>query len=202
MTADSRPDPGSAEVAGGPPADPRSIRVSLVSSPEVGVAPLLVAPPSTTGGQAIAELVSLDAERFVLVRGGVGGTRRRVLLLPPVLGPGSGRGVIRREVIVDGWRIEVEVESAARVALRERATRDRVEIDRSGPTEVRAIIPGVVVSVSVTPGELVTAGQQLLVVEAMKMQNELRAPRDGTIERVAVSAGRTIEVGDILLVIA
>ncbi len=168
----------------------------------MALAPLLVAPPSTTGGQAIAELVSLDAERFVLVRGGVGGTRRRVLLLPPVLGPGSGRGVIRREVIVDGWRIEVEVESAARVALRERATRDRVEIDRSGPTEVRAIIPGVVVSVSVTPGELVTAGQQLLVVEAMKMQNELRAPRDGTIERVAVRAGRTIEVGDILLVIA
>jgi len=48
----------------------------------------------------------------------------------------------------------------------------------------------------------VTAGQQLLVVEAMKMQNELRAPRDGTIERVAVGAGATIEVGDLLLVIS
>ena len=47
-----------------------------------------------------------------------------------------------------------------------------------------------------------TAGQQLLVVEAMKMQNELRAPRDGTIEQVAVGAGATIEVGDLLLVIA
>jgi biotin carboxyl carrier protein len=47
----------------------------------------------------------------------------------------------------------------------------------------------------------VVAGQQLLAVEAMKMQNELRAPRDGTIDRVAVAPGRTIEVGDLLLVI-
>jgi glutaconyl-CoA decarboxylase len=54
----------------------------------------------------------------------------------------------------------------------------------------------------VVAGDAVTAGQQLLVVEAMKMQNELRAPRDGTVERVAVGAGRTIEVGDLLLVIS
>ncbi|HXG26300.1 MAG TPA: biotin/lipoyl-containing protein, partial [Candidatus Binatia bacterium] len=67
--------------------------------------------------------------------------------------------------------------------------------------DVRAIIPGVVVSVSVNAGDEVTAGQQLLVVEAMKMQNELRAPRDGTIERVATAPGATIEVGDLLLVI-
>ena len=73
---------------------------------------------------------------------------------------------------------------------------------QSGPTEVHAIIPGVVVTVSVAAGEAVTAGQQLLVVEAMKMQNELRAPRDGTVERVAVATGTTIEVGDLLLVLA
>ncbi len=70
-----------------------------------------------------------------------------------------------------------------------------------GPTEVRAIIPGVVASVSVVPGDAVVAGQQLLVVEAMKMQNELRAPRDGVISQVAVGSGRTIEVGDLLLVL-
>ena len=57
-------------------------------------------------------------------------------------------------------------------------------------------------TVSVAAGEAVTAGQQLLVVEAMKMQNELRAPRDGTVERVAVATGTTIEVGDLLLVLA
>lgn len=149
-----------------------------------------------------AELRSLDAEHAILVRDGPSGTRDRLLLLPPEVAPGLGRGVVRREVVVDGWRIEVDLEPAARAALRERARRGRDEVGHSGPTEVRAIIPGVVVSVSVAPGDAVTAGQQLLVVEAMKMQNELRAPRDGTLERVAVSAGATIEVGDLLLVIS
>ena len=148
-----------------------------------------------------AELLPLDAERAILARGGPGGTRDR-LLLPTASAPGAGRGVVRREIVVDGWRIEVDVEPAARAALRERARRGREAVGHSGPTEVHAIIPGVVVSVSVTPGDAVTAGQQLLVVEAMKMQNELRAPRDGTIERVVVGAGRTIEVGDLLLVIS
>ena len=50
-------------------------------------------------------------------------------------------------------------------------------------------------------GEAVVAGQQLLVVEAMKMQNELRAPRDGVVSRVAVAPGETIEIGDLLLVL-
>ena len=58
------------------------------------------------------------------------------------------------------------------------------------------------VSVSVNPGDEVVTGQQMLVVEAMKMQNELRAPRDGTIERVAVGPGKTIELGELLLVLA
>ena len=54
---------------------------------------------------------------------------------------------------------------------------------------------------SVAAGDEVVAGQQLLVVEAMKMQNELRAPRDGTVRRVAVAAGETSEIGDLLLVL-
>ncbi len=78
---------------------------------------------------------------------------------------------------------------------------DGRETAYAGPTEVRAIIPGRVVGVSIVPGDSVVAGQQLLVVEAMKMQNELRAPRDGVISSVAVGPGRTIEVGDLLLVL-
>lgn len=151
------------------------------------------------GAAVQARLHRLDAERAVLDVPAAAGGRRRVLLLPPV--PAPQGGVVRREVVVNGWRIEVEVEPAARAALRERARRGRAEAGHSGPTEVHAIIPGVVVSVSVSPGDQVVAGQQLLAVEAMKMQNELRAPRDGTIERVAVAPGRTIEVGDLLLVI-
>jgi biotin carboxyl carrier protein len=124
-----------------------------------------------------------------------------MLILPPQTWPASRVGGVRREIVIDGWRFELEIESAARAALRERARRGRSEAASSGATEVHAIIPGVVVGVSVAAGDDVVAGQQLLAVEAMKMQNELRAPRDGTIERVAVGVGQTIEVGDLLLVL-
>ncbi len=105
------------------------------------------------------------------------------------------------EVVVDGWRFEVEVESAARAALRDRASRDRRAMAHRLGAEVRAIIPGRVVAVSVAPGDPVTAGQQLLVVEAMKMQNEVRTPLDGVVERLVVAEGQTIELGDLLVVI-
>jgi 3-methylcrotonyl-CoA carboxylase alpha subunit len=70
-----------------------------------------------------------------------------------------------------------------------------------GPVEVRAIIPGRIVAISVAAGDSVEAGQQILVVEAMKMQNELRAPREGAVEHIGVAVGDTIEVGDLLVVI-
>ena len=70
----------------------------------------------------------------------------------------------------------------------------------SGPAEIRAIIPGRIAAVRVAAGDTVEAGQSLLVVEAMKMQNELRAPRAGTVERVAVGRGRDDRAGDLLVV--
>ncbi len=204
-----RRDPGRLPVqVGGQIADPRGILVSLApGSAAADVPPLLLAPVDAPGhvlvnGAAMAAtLTALDEERAILVR--VDGQPRRttIVLLPLAMGGGAARGVASREVIVDGWRVEVEVEPAVRAALRERARRGREEIGESGPTEVRAIIPGVVVSVAVTAGDAVSAGQQLLVVEAMKMQNELRAPRDGSIERVAVASGAKVEVGDLLLVL-
>jgi biotin carboxyl carrier protein len=106
------------------------------------------------------------------------------------------------EVVVDGWRFELEVEPTARAELRARATREAPAGARSGPVEIRAMIPGRVAAVAVAPGDAVVTGQTLLVVEAMKMQNELRAPRDGRVERLAVGVGETIDLGDLLLVLA
>ena len=111
------------------------------------------------------------------------------------------RGVDVVEVVVDGWRFELEVEPAARAELRRRATRERAGATGGGPLEIRAVIPGRVVSVAVSAGEVVATGHPLLVLEAMKMQNELRAPRDGTVGRVAVAAGAKVELGDTLLVL-
>ncbi len=106
------------------------------------------------------------------------------------------------EVVVDGWRFELEIEDAARADLRARATRVRATGPGSGPFEVHAMIPGRVAAVTVAVGDSVTAGQTLLVVEAMKMQNELRAPRDGLVDRVLVRVGETIDLGDLLVVLA
>jgi biotin carboxyl carrier protein len=112
----------------------------------------------------------------------------------------DGRSVV--EVVVDGWRFELELEDDARATLRERATRAPDATAATGPLEVRAAIPGRVASVGVVAGDEIAAGATILVVEAMKMQNELRAPRAGRVERVVVGAGDTIELGDLLAVIA
>ena len=110
-------------------------------------------------------------------------------------------GAMRVEVVVDGWRFELDVEDVERAELRRRATRATDPEAASGPAEIRAIIPGRIAAVRVTAGDTVEAGQTLLVVEAMKMQNELRATQDGIVERVAVGEGDTIDTGDVLVVV-
>jgi biotin carboxyl carrier protein len=155
------------------------------------------------GEPIAAALERIDGLHAVLVETRSGDRARRtpVMLLPPDGRLGLAPGTVRREVVIDGWSFELELESERRAALRERARRGHAAAGLGGPTEVRAIIPGRVESVSVVPGDAVDAGQQLLVVEAMKMQNELRAPRDGTVSQVAIGPGDTIEVGDLLLVL-
>jgi biotin carboxyl carrier protein len=181
-----------AALSGLPPGPP-GVRVTLAGLD--GASPLIV-----DGAPAGAELWIVDDEHAVLRADGEP-EASHVLLLPSSPAPGRN-GLSRREVVVDGWRFEVDIEPAGRAALRERASRGREDATHSGPLEVHAIIPGVVVGLSVAPGDAVVAGQQLLVIEAMKMQNELRAPRDGTVDRVAVGPGVTIEVGDLLLVLS
>ena len=190
--------------------DPRAVRVTIrPTTTPVEVAPIVLAPPAELPGVVLVDdkpvslrLDRLDTVHAVLVEGqGDEATRHPVIMLPlePTAGPAIG--LARREVIVDGWRIEVEIESERRASLRERARRDGEDVAHGGPTEIRAIIPGRVVGVSIVPGDAVVAGQQLLVVEAMKMQNELRAPRDGVVTSLPVGAGQTIDVGDLLLVL-
>ena len=141
-----------------------------------------------------------DDPTFVLASDEPSPTGHRILHGP--VGQIDAYGTRSVEVVVDGWRFVLIVDDDARAALRERATRAGDDATRSGGAlEIRAIIPGRVASVAVTPGDAVEAGQTLLAVEAMKMQNELRAPRGGTVSRVAASAGATVEVGDVLVVL-
>ena len=67
------------------------------------------------------------------------------------------------------------------------------------PEEIRAIIPGVVQQVLVQPGDRVARGSGLLVLEAMKMRNELTAPMDGTVRQVHVAPGQKVPKGELLV---
>jgi biotin carboxyl carrier protein len=111
-------------------------------------------------------------------------------------------GAVRVEVVAGGWRFEFEVEPAGRAALRERATRAASAVGSGGAMEVHAMIPGRVVAVAVAAGDAVKRGAQLLVVEAMKMQNDVPSPADAVVARVSVSPGDTVELGDLLVVLA
>lgn len=71
----------------------------------------------------------------------------------------------------------------------------------SGPRAVKAPMPGRVVRVLVDEGDEVDAMQGVVVIEAMKMQNELKVPRAGRVSKVAVVADTTVEAGQILIVI-
>jgi biotin carboxyl carrier protein len=181
-----------------------AVRVALAqASAHAGLGPIVVSARGTSTAEPDdVRLDRYDAAHGVLLEGrGRGARRTPVLLLPFEHASGSRSGVVHGEVVVDGWRVEVEVESERRASLRERASRGRAETARFGPTPIRAVIPGRIVSVSIVAGDRVEAGQQLLVVEAMKMQNELRAPRAGVVSSVGVGVGGTIEVGDTLVVL-
>ena len=70
----------------------------------------------------------------------------------------------------------------------------------AGATTVSAPMPGKVLSVNVKVGDAVKAGDVLMILEAMKMQNEIMAPADGTVSDVRVSAGQTVGTGDVMIV--
>jgi biotin carboxyl carrier protein len=110
-------------------------------------------------------------------------------------------GQTRYEVTVDGWVFQVRVEPALQADLRDRAGRAASATKAHVRQVVRAQIPGRVVRLWVAVGQQVEAGERLLAVEAMKMENEVRAPRAGTVESVLATLGGTVELGDELATI-
>lgn len=110
-------------------------------------------------------------------------------------------GVRRYQTTVEGWVIEVHVEDETRALLRERARQGSEAGHRQGSDVVQAQIPGRVVRLWVAEGDTVEPGQRLLAIEAMKMENEVRAPRAGTVESIRVAAGSSVELRDELLTV-
>jgi biotin carboxyl carrier protein len=71
----------------------------------------------------------------------------------------------------------------------------------SGEMSIKAPMPGLIVAVQVEVGQSVQAGQTILILESMKMQNELKVPRDGVVQHINVAAGQSVEQNKILVTI-
>lgn len=106
----------------------------------------------------------------------------------------EGKGAY--QLWLDGHAYEVEA-----LDERARAIRDltRAAAGPAGPAPLVAPMPGLIVRVSVAEGDEVQAGQGLVVMEAMKMENELRSPGHGRVKRVAAVPGQAVEKGAVLV---
>ena len=98
------------------------------------------------------------------------------------------------------WRVAVgQREFDLAVLTPAEATQAVSGASESGPSRLTAPIPGKVVAVKVAPGDEVSPGQSLIVLEAMKMENELSADRAGKVAAVHTKAGDTVEGGELLV---
>lgn len=125
----------------------------------------------------------------------------------------------RRDVLsllVDGRSYEIKREQSATdlhmwvgsarfaVELRDpRSLRSRQKSagDAKGPKKILAPMPGRVVRLLVAEGSEVEAGQGIVVVEAMKMQNEIKSPKKGIVKKISATAGSAVNPGDVLAVV-
>jgi len=101
------------------------------------------------------------------------------------------------KVDIDGETIEVHVEEEALKTVKA----ERARYADTGQKVVKAAIPGTIVKILVSPGDRVSAGDTLLILEAMKMENEIVAPSSGIVKEIRVSEGQRVETGDILVII-
>lgn len=75
------------------------------------------------------------------------------------------------------------------------------DFDESGEVSIKSPMPGLVVDIPVTEGQEIEKGQTIIILESMKMQNELKAPRAGTVQRIGVEAGQSVEQNKVLVTI-
>ncbi|HEV2440232.1 MAG TPA: biotin/lipoyl-containing protein [bacterium] len=107
-------------------------------------------------------------------------------------GPGdTGGGVRRWTLLLDGVAVTAEVGRSPRV-------RGGTQAAAGTAGQVRAPMPGLVVAVPAGPGTAVVPGQPLIIMEAMKMQMEIRAPRAGVVRDVRVAPGQDVAGNDLL----
>ena len=114
---------------------------------------------------------------------------------------------MKYKVTLNGRTYEVEVEAGKAMLLSEYEAVAPAPVAAAAPVvtgageAVNAPMPGNILKVNVAAGQAVKAGTVLVVLEAMKMENEIMAPKDGTVTQVLVSKGSTVDTGAPLVVI-
>jgi len=145
------------------------------------------------------ETVTLDGHGVLASVEEIDGTPVRVV----TIGSEVHRVVVRKgptkgayTLWVDGFRFDGEA-----LDERTRAIRDIAAVTgkAGGPAPLIAPMPGLIVKVTVAVGDSVQAGQGVVVMEAMKMENELRASDSGTVKSINVAPGKAVEKGTVLV---
>lgn len=146
-----------------------------------------------------ADGVHLDGEGVAAHVASIDGTPVRMVTIGNevhrvVVRPGVSRG--RYTLWLDGHRFDVEALDERTREIRERSG---VGAKATGPAPVIAPMPGLIVRVNASVGDAVAAGQGLVVMEAMKMENELRAQAAGKVKNIFVAPGKAVEKGTVLI---
>jgi pyruvate carboxylase subunit B len=139
------------------------------------------------GEPVSAHLEEVDGTPIVLLT--LGGTLHRLAIQR-----GEGRGAYA--IWSDSHRFQAEALDERRRVIRDMTGAAAAS---SGPAPLLAPMPGLIVRVNVQPGDVVQPGQPLVVMEAMKMENELRASSSGTVKSIAVQPGAAVEKGTVLV---
>src|ERR1700704_2954182 len=124
--------------------------------------------------------------------------------------------ITRRDVsslLVDGHAYEIKREQSATdlhmwvgttclaVELRDPRSPNKDAGDEKGPRTILAPMPGRVVRLLVAENSEVEAGQGIVVIEAMKMQNEIKSPKKGTVKKISATPGAAVNPGDVLAIV-
>jgi biotin carboxyl carrier protein len=127
-----------------------------------------------------------------------------VLARPDVLSLRIGNRVyeVKRERVGNDLHLGVGIQRFTAEVRDPRSLRGRPRTaDDHGPRKLTAPMPGTAVRVLVREGEEVDAGTSVIVVEAMKMQNEIKSPKKGRIQKILVAAGAAVNAGDVLAIV-
>ena len=143
--------------------------------------------PWSPSGEAAADLVRTGPSTFSLVRNG---RSHRVL----VLKEDKENKIVRLRIGAHTFTVHVQDERSRLVKS--------LGLDKASMrvTEIKAPMPGLILEVAVKPGDSVSKGDKLVILEAMKMENVLKAPPDLTVKSVKIKKGENVEKAHILIV--